>query len=89
MTRKILAVLVATLLSSVAFAGDDKPRGGDVFKAMDSNRDQRLSQNEVSGDPALWQQFAALDRDSDGYLTQPEYAAYRRDSDKNKEGREY
>jgi hypothetical protein len=23
------------------------------------------------------------------YLTQPEYAAYRKDNDKNKEGREY
>jgi EF hand len=84
MTRKILAVLVATLLSSVAFAGDDQPRGGAVFKAMDSNRDQRLSQNEVSGNQELWQQFAALDRDSDGYLTQQEYAAYMKSNDKNK-----
>jgi len=84
MTRKILVVLVATLLSSVAFAD-----GGDVFKAMDSNRDQRLSQNEVSGNAALWQQFAALDRDSDGYLTQQEYAAYTKENEKNKEGREY
>jgi hypothetical protein len=82
MTRKILAVLVATLLSSVASAD----RGGDVFKAMDANRDQRLTQNEVSGNPELWQQFAALDRDSNGYLTQEEYAAYMKmkDNDQNK-----
>jgi hypothetical protein len=84
MTRKILAILVATLLSSVAFADDDKPRGDDVFKAMDSNRDQRLSQNEVSGDAALWQQFAALDRDSDGYLSQQEYAVYTKGDDKSR-----
>jgi hypothetical protein len=81
MTRKILAVLAATLLLSVAFANE---RGGDVFKAMDSNRDERLTQNEVSGDPALWQQFAALDRDSDGYLTKREFGAYVKDNDKNK-----
>ena len=87
MTLKILAVLVAALLSSVAFADD----GDNVFKAMDSNRDHQLTQNEVSGNPALWQQFAALDRDSNGYLTPQEYAAYMKmkDNDKNKEGREY
>lgn len=91
MSHKIFAVLAATLLSSIAFANDndndDKARGGDAFKAMDSNRDERLTQNEVSGDPALAQHFAALDRDQDGYLTKREYAAHK--GDKNKEGRQY
>lgn len=79
MTHKVFnvfAVLAATFLSSVAIALDDKDRGDATFKAMDADRDSRLTQNEVSGDPMLAQHFAALDRDSDGYLTKREYAAH-------------
>ena len=76
MTHKILAVLATMLLSSIAIAlDDDKGRSGDIFKAMDADRDDRLTQNEVSGDPVLAQHFASLDKNSDGYLTKREYAA--------------
>lgn len=87
MSHKILAVFAGTLLSFAAFAND--ARGDAVFKAMDANRDERLSLNEVSGDEQLMQHFAALDRDSNGYLTKQEYSARMKDGTKNKEGRQY
>jgi hypothetical protein len=91
MSHKILAVFAATLLSVVAFANDNDmgARGDAKFKAMDGNRDARLSQNEVLGDQQLAQHFTALDRDSDGYLNKREYSAHLKDDNQNKQGRQY
>lgn len=92
MTHKVLAVLAAMFLSSIAISMDDKKQGEATFKAMDSDRDGRLTQNEVSGDSMLAQRFAALDRDSNGYLTKREYAAHmngKRNGGKHEESRPY
>lgn len=89
MIPRIFAVLAAVLVSVTAFANEgDKARGAETFKAMDANRDDRLTQNEVSGDATLAQHFAALDRNSDGYLTKQEYAAHMK-GDKDKDRRQY
>lgn len=80
MMSKILIASAAALLTlTTAHADDDDKRtekqASATFKAMDANRDERLTQNEVSGDPTLAQNFTALDRDSDGYLNKKEYTA--------------
>jgi Ca2+-binding EF-hand superfamily protein len=77
---KILIVSATALLTLTTYANADDKRTDDkqasaTFKAMDANRDDKLTQNEVSGDPTLAQNFTALDRDSDGYLSKKEYAA--------------
>jgi Ca2+-binding EF-hand superfamily protein len=80
MISKIVIVSATALLTlTSAYANDDDKRTDKqtsaTFKAMDANRDERLTQNEVSGDPTLSQNFTALDRDADGYLNKKEYAA--------------
>jgi hypothetical protein len=76
MMSKILIVSATALLTlTTVYANDEDKQASATFKAMDANRDSKLTQNEVSGDPTLAQNFAALDRDSDGYLTKQEYAA--------------
>jgi len=80
MMSKILIVSATALLTlTTAYANDDDKRtdkqASATFKAMDANRDDRLTANEVSGDPTLAQNFTSLDRDSDGYLSKKEYSA--------------
>lgn len=81
MMSKILIVSATALLAlTTAYANDDDKRTDDkqasaTFKAMDANRDDRLTQNEVSGDPTVAQNFTALDHDGDGYLSKKEYTA--------------
>ena len=80
MMSKILIVSATALLTlTTTYANDDDKRtekqASATFKAMDANRDERLTQNEVSSDPTLAQNFTALDRDADGYLSKKEYSA--------------
>jgi hypothetical protein len=81
MMSKIPIVSATALLAlATAYANADDKRTDDkqasaTFKAMDANRDDRLTANEVSGDPTLAQNFTSLDHDGDGYLSKKEYAA--------------
>ncbi|MEW4924769.1 YHYH protein [Algibacter sp. 2305UL17-15] len=47
-----------------------RQRGEDHFKQMDSNKDGKLSQNEIKG--PLKAHFSEIDTNDDGYLTQEE-----------------
>jgi hypothetical protein len=80
MTRKLISVFAATILSIGAVAADDqdKPMAGAdaTFKSLDRDADQRLSKTEVASDKMLTEHFAAVDNDSDGYLTKREYSAH-------------
>ena len=92
MIHKLIAVCAGALLCSVAVANDDDDDKDmrsveTTFKSLDRNADERLSQTEVSNDQTLSQHFAALDKDSDGFLTKREYAGHMQD--KQKEGRQY
>lgn len=90
MTYKLVPLFVAaTLLSAAAMADDTKPvQGTDTtFKALDKNADARVSQSEAAADRTLATQFAALDTDSDGYLSMREYTAAHAKPDKS--GRDY
>lgn len=46
----------------------------DLFKVLDSNGDNLLSQDEVSDRPALSKYFDRLDSDQDGFLNRSEFA---------------
>jgi hypothetical protein len=82
MKKELTSVLTATVLAvGVAAAADQDtpPTGADaVFKSLDRDGDQRLSKSEVAQDEdkTLLEDFAALDADSDGYLTTREYASH-------------
>ena len=80
MMYKLIPLVAATLLSAAAVAGDkpkDTMQGADAtFKSLDRDADQRLSQTEAAPSKELSSHFAALDADSDGYLTMREYAAH-------------
>ena len=78
--QKFTALFTAAFLSAAAMAGanDDQERsaaGSDAeFAALDRNEDQRISKSEASEDENISSQFASLDADSDGYVTETEFA---------------
>jgi hypothetical protein len=78
MMHKLIVAVAATLLATGAIADDaDKAAGADAtFKSLDRDTDQRLSKTEASGDKMLTEHFAAIDADSDGFLSQREYTAH-------------
>jgi Ca2+-binding EF-hand superfamily protein len=79
MKQELISVFAATLLAVGAAAAADQnapSAGADaMFKSLDRDGDQRLSKSEAAKDKALMEHFAALDTDSDGYLTPREYAS--------------
>lgn len=73
-----ISALVLALGSGAATAGGNERPGGSAaaqFESLDRNSDQRLSQQEASGDENVAGKFAALDGDGDGYITKREYTA--------------
>jgi hypothetical protein len=72
-----ISALAMTLAAGAAFAGGNERHGGSAaqFEALDRNSDQRLSQSEASSDENVADKFAALDSDSDGYVSKEEYTA--------------
>ena len=80
MKKELISVFAATVLTvGVAAAADQDtpPAGADaMFKSLDRDGDQRLSKSEVAKNKTLMEDFAALDADSDGYLTTREYTAH-------------
>ena len=79
MKKELISMFAATVLAvgAAAAADQDKPPASAdaMFKSLDRDADQRLSKSEAAKDKALMEQFAALDTDSDGYLTAREYAS--------------
>ena len=79
MIKHLLSILAATTMFVGMAAADDpsKSTGTDAtFKSLDKNADQKLSKTEATGDSMLSQHFAAVDTDSDGFLTKSEVTAH-------------
>ncbi|HKU16345.1 MAG TPA: EF-hand domain-containing protein [Steroidobacteraceae bacterium] len=72
-----ISALALSLAAGAAFAGGNERHGGSAaqFESLDRNGDQRLSKSEASSDEQVADKFAALDSDSDGYVTKDEYTA--------------
>jgi hypothetical protein len=81
--RRSISVFLVSFLCIAAASADDKEKSTTsadaTFKSLDRDSDQRLSKSEAAGDKMLTEHFAALDADSDGYLTKREYTAHTKD----------
>jgi hypothetical protein len=78
-SNSLIMAAVVALLPLAAVAGDkDKtpaPQGtvkSAQFDSLDTNRDGRLSRNEVAGDTQIV--FATVDKNGDGFLDSTEYS---------------
>lgn len=76
MRKLILGFVAAVLTVGPAMADDEETSADATFKSLDRNTDERLSKAEAAGDKMLTEHFAAVDADSDGYLTKREYTAH-------------
>ncbi len=79
MMRTLIPVLGATILSIGTVAADEQakePSADAIFQSLDHDADARLSKSEATGNRMLTEHFAAIDKDSDGYLTKREYSAH-------------
>jgi hypothetical protein len=86
--RKSLPVcLISMLAIGAANAADQEktPASADAtFKSLDRDSDQRLSKAEAASDKMLKEHWAAVDADSDGYLTKGEYTAHMKEMESPK-----
>ena len=80
--RMLIALIAATLFTTAATANDpsgDKDRSKQAaqekFDSLDRNDDGRVSKGEATDEDMLSAQFASVDADSDGYVSEPEYTA--------------
>jgi Ca2+-binding EF-hand superfamily protein len=73
-TTSVLAALLALSLSS-SFAQTE--RRGEV-RALDTNKDKRISRQEAAPNAMLSQNFDAIDTSKDGQLSRDELKAYRK-----------
>jgi hypothetical protein len=75
-SRVAAGVALAVLLSASAVAGDAKSQKTvAAFQAMDKNADQQISRTEAAADKSLADNFASLDSNGDGYVSESEYMA--------------
>ena len=72
----ISAFAIALACGAASAGGNERQGASAEFEALDRNSDQRLSESEASGDENVAGRFAALDVDSDGYVTKREYKAH-------------
>jgi Ca2+-binding EF-hand superfamily protein len=80
--KVLIPIAAALMFAGTAVAGDDAHEGKHPlknteakFKQLDRNGDAKLSKAEASKDDSLSAEFAALDQDSDGFVTKTEFAA--------------
>jgi hypothetical protein len=86
--RKSLPVFLISMLAIGAgnAADQEKPAASAdaTFKSLDRDSDQRLSKTEAASDKMLKEHWAAVDADSDGYLTKGEYTAHMKQMESQK-----
>jgi Ca2+-binding EF-hand superfamily protein len=75
MKNQIVLLCSAALLSTAAVAAEDQPRQGTnaTFETLDTDADGQLSRDEVAGNSTLSGNFAALDGNSDGFVSKREF----------------
>ncbi|MEM8984634.1 MAG: hypothetical protein AAGC71_16595 [Pseudomonadota bacterium] len=71
--KKVMTLLLFTLVTATAFAQSDSPPPS--FAALDTDADGRISKAEAKVDSRVANVFATLDKNQDGYLSPAEFAA--------------
>ena len=72
--KNLSIVSIGLLLAPAAFAQDDMAPS--PFDRLDANEDGQISVMEAEASPTLLERFASLDTNSDGLLSQEEFAAF-------------
>ena len=80
MKTTVIATCATSLLASWIATADDLPVRSTadvevVFKALDRNKDQKISRSEASVKGSVSKRFDGIDSDGDGYLSKQEFAA--------------
>jgi hypothetical protein len=80
MKINVIATCAASLLATWTATADDLPvrSTGDVevvFKALDRNKDQKISRSEASVKGSVSKRFDGIDSNGDGYLSKREFEA--------------
>ena len=77
--KTVVLVFGMTLCASISFAQSqnrkerkEPPTFEELIKKMDANEDGKLSKDEIKG--PLKNDFAKVDTDEDGYITEEEFA---------------
>ncbi len=73
MFKKMLVLIVSTLLATVASAAD-------IFATLDTNQNGAISKEEAAALPSLIEQWSTLDTDASGDLNAKEFAVYQASS---------
>ena len=76
----VIATCAASVFAAWAATADDLPVRSTadvavVFKALDRNRDQKISRSEASVKGSVSKRFDGIDSNGDGYLSRQEFAA--------------
>lgn len=79
MSARILVLVAAAPLAISAVVADDIEKKTEAteaqFQSLDRDADHRISKAEASARKDLAQRFAAVDANSDGYLSADEFMA--------------
>jgi len=77
--RALIALFAVAACMSAMAGGNDEDKSmksADAkFEKLDRNQDRQLSKTEAQQDETLSAEFASIDQDSDGYVSQSEYSA--------------
>jgi hypothetical protein len=77
MKTRLILLCSAALLTTAALANDNSKRDGagstDVFKALDTDGDGKVSKSEAAANESFANSFDRLDGNSDGFVTKREY----------------
>jgi len=80
MKINVIATCAASLLAAWTATADDLPVRSTadvevVFKALDRNKDQKISRSEASVKGSVSKRFDGIDSNGDGYLSKLEFEA--------------
>ncbi len=84
--KVLIGVVAVTFLSTMAVADDSSKQAQAKFNKMDKDHDGKLSKAEAQSDPVLISEFAAVDQNSDGYVSETEYEAMAMQQQPSKKG---
>jgi Ca2+-binding EF-hand superfamily protein len=71
--KQVLTIVATALLSTAAFAQDQK--GGSAFDILDADHNGSINREEAQAHPTVAQAFTSADADGNGMITRQEFDA--------------